>query len=78
MKAYLILEDGEVIEGRAVGAVRESVGELVFTTGTVGYLETLTDPSYAGQIIMQTFPMIGNYGVIPEDFEGAPAAAGSG
>ena len=69
-KAYLIFENGEVVEGIAAGAERESVGEAVFTTGTVGYLETLTDPSYAGQIVIQTFPMIGNYGVIPEDFEG--------
>lgn len=75
-KAYLILEDGQVIEGVAAGAERESVGELVFTTGTVGYLETLTDPSYAGQIVIQTFPMIGNYGVIPEDFEGKCAVSG--
>ena len=75
-KAYLILETGEVIEGEAIGAVRESVGELVFTTGTVGYLETLTDPSYAGQIVIQTFPMIGNYGVIPGDFEGKSALSG--
>lgn len=75
-KAYLILENGEAIEGIAIGAERESVGELVFTTGTVGYLETLTDPSYAGQIVLQTFPMIGNYGVIPEDFEGKSAVHG--
>ncbi|MBQ6262487.1 MAG: glutamine-hydrolyzing carbamoyl-phosphate synthase small subunit [Clostridia bacterium] len=75
-KAYLTLENGEVIEGVAAGAERESVGELVFTTGTVGYLETLTDPSYAGQIVIQTFPMIGNYGVIPEDFEGKSALTG--
>ena len=47
-----------------------AIGELVFTTGMTGYLETLTDPSYAGQIVIQTFPMIGNYGLIPEDFEG--------
>ncbi len=75
-KAYLILENGEIFEGVACGAERESVGELVFTTGTVGYLETLTDPSYAGQIVIQTFPMIGNYGVIPEDFEGKSAVKG--
>ena len=69
-KAYLVLSNGMVFEGRAIGTPGESIGELVFTTGMVGYLETLTDPSYAGQIIMQTFPLIGNYGVIPEDFEG--------
>ena len=50
--------------------------ELVFTTGMTGYLETLTDPSYAGQIILQTFPMIGNYGLIPQDFEGNCFAKG--
>ena len=56
--------------------VIRSVGELVFTTGMTGYLETLTDPSYAGQIILQTFPMIGNYGVISSDFEGKCFARG--
>ncbi len=75
-KAYLILENGRVFEGYRVGARREGLGELVFTTGMCGYLETLTDPSYLGQIIMQTFPLIGNYGVIPEDFEGKCYAAG--
>ena len=52
------------------------MGELVFTTGMCGYLETLTDPSYAGQIVMQTYPLIGNYGIIPEDFEGACCVRG--
>ena len=75
-KAYLVLENGAVFEGTAIGAEKESTGELVFTTGMVGYLETLTDPSYAGQIILQTFPLIGNYGVIPADFEGEPCAEG--
>ncbi len=70
-KAYLLLENGKVFEGEAFGAERECVGELVFTTGMVGYLETLTDPSYYGQIVMQTFPLVGNYGVIPDDFESA-------
>ena len=69
-KRYLILQDGTVFEGTAIGADASSVGELVFTTGMAGYLETLTDPSYFGQIVMQTFPLIGNYGVIPADFEG--------
>ncbi|MBR2572665.1 MAG: carbamoyl phosphate synthase small subunit [Clostridia bacterium] len=68
-KGCLVLEDGHVFEGRMIGADLDSIGELVFTTGVVGYLETLTDPSYEGQIILQTFPLIGNYGVIPEDFE---------
>ncbi|MGM9614702.1 MAG: carbamoyl phosphate synthase small subunit [Oscillospiraceae bacterium] len=75
-KAYLVLENGVVFEGQAFGANTEAVGELVFTTGVVGYPETLTDPSYAGQIITQTYPLIGNYGVIPEDFEGKCAARG--
>ena len=75
-KAYLVLSNGMTFEGQAIGARGESIGELVFTTGMVGYLETLTDPSYAGQIIMQTFPLIGNYGVIPEDFEGDCFAKG--
>lgn len=75
-KAYLVLENGDVFEGEQIGAEAESVGELVFTTGMVGYLETLTDPSYAGQIVMQTFPLIGNYGVIEADFEGKSAVRG--
>ena len=68
-KGYLLLENGEVFEGRTFGALKEASGELVFTTNMTGYLETLTDPSYYGQMVVQTFPMIGNYGVIPEDFE---------
>ncbi len=69
-KRYLVLQDGTVFEGEAFGADITSVGELVFTTGMCGYIETLTDPSYYGQIIVQTFPLIGNYGIIEEDFEG--------
>ena len=75
-KGYLVLEDGQVFAGERFGAETDSVGELVFTTGMCGYLETLTDPSYAGQIVLQTFPLIGNYGVIPADFEGRPALRG--
>ena len=75
-EAYLVLADGTVFPGRSIGAPVDSVGELVFTTGVCGYLETLTDPSYAGQIVMQTFPLIGNYGVIPPDFEGKSAVRG--
>ena len=67
--AYLILENGTVFEGKAFGAEKETMGELVFTTAMTGYLETLTDPSYYGQVVIQTFPLIGNYGVIPSDFE---------
>ena len=74
-KAYLILENGTIFEGKSFGAEMtdsnsaETVGEIVFTTAMTGYLETLTDPSYYGQIVVQTFPLIGNYGVIPADFE---------
>ena len=75
-KAYLVLNNGRVFEGTRIGADGDGLGELVFTTGMTGYLETLTDPSYAGQIILQTFPLIGNYGVIPEDFEGPCLAKG--
>ena len=70
-KAYLALADGSVYEGIGFGAEKNAVGELVFTTGVVGYMETLTDPVYAGQIVLQTFPLIGNYGVMEEDMDGA-------
>ena len=69
-KVYLVTEDGRSFEGYAFGAEKEVVGELVFNTSMVGYIETLTDPSYYGQIVVETFPMIGNYGIIPSDFEG--------
>ena len=69
-KAYLLLSDGTFYEGEGFGAPVSCVGELVFNTGVVGYIETLTDPSYYGQIVMQTFPQVGNYGIIEEDFEG--------
>ena len=75
-KRYLILSDGSVYPGEAFGAECEATGELVFNTGVVGYIETLTDPSYWGQIIMQTFPAVGNYGIIEEDFEGECACRG--
>lgn len=68
-KAFLVLADGTVFEGQSIGAKGSSIGETVFTTGMTGYLETLTDPSYFGQIVTQTFPLIGNYGIIPEDYE---------
>ena len=58
--AYLVLANGDIYEGKRIGAEGDTIGEIVFTTGVVGYLETLTDPSYAGQIIIQTFPVIGN------------------
>ncbi len=66
-KASLILADGTVFEGRSVGAQGKVIGEVVFTTSMVGYQETLTDPTYCGQIIVQTFPLIGNYGVNGSD-----------
>ena len=75
-KGYLVLQDGQVFEGVRFGAEADAVGELVFTTGMCGYIETLTDPSYAGQIVMQTYPLIGNYGIIREDFEGACCVKG--
>lgn len=76
-KGYLVLENGQVFEGVRRGALEDVTGEVVFTTGMTGYLETLTDPSYYGQIVVQTFPLIGNYGVIPEDFEsGRPRLLG--
>ncbi|HWP98756.1 MAG TPA: carbamoyl phosphate synthase small subunit [Syntrophomonadaceae bacterium] len=67
--SYIVLENGEIFKGESFGAAGETVGEIVFTTGMTGYLETLTDPSYYGQIVVQTFPLIGNYGIIPSDFE---------
>ena len=70
--AYLILENGAVFKGKPFGYDGEAVGELVFSTGMTGYLETLSDPAYFGQIVLQTFPLIGNYGVIPQDFGTGP------
>ena len=67
--AYLVLQNGTVFTGRRFGAEGDITAELVFTTAMTGYLETLTDPSYHGQMVVQTFPLIGNYGVIPADFE---------
>ena len=74
--AFLVLSNGTVFEGTSIGAQLDSVGELVFNTGVVGYLEMITDPAYAGQILVQTFPLCGNYGVIESDFEGECALAG--
>jgi len=68
-KAYLVLENGQMFEGYAFGAEAEVTGELVFNTSAAGYVETMTDPAYDGQIVVQTFPMVGNYGIIPEDLE---------
>lgn len=74
-KAYLLLEDGSVFEGLSVGVAGKTVGEVVFTTGMTGYEGTLTDPSYYGQIITQTFPLIGNYGVNTADVESSKVYA---
>jgi len=71
MRAFLVLEDGTVFEGSSFGAVGEVIGEMVFNTGMTGYQEVLTDPSYCGQIVTMTYPLIGNYGVNLEDIESA-------
>jgi carbamoyl-phosphate synthase small subunit len=75
MTAYLVLENGIIMKGNSFGVQGEITGEVVFATGMTGYLETLTDQSYYGQIVLQTFPLIGNYGVIPPDFESAGVGA---
>lgn len=69
MKAFLILEDGHVFEGTSIGASGEVVSEIVFNTSMTGYLEVLTDPSYAGQAVCMTYPLMGNYGICYEDME---------
>lgn len=69
MKAFLILEDGNVFTGESIGAQKEIISEIVFNTGMTGYLEVLTDPSYAGQSVVMTYPLIGNYGICYEDME---------
>lgn len=69
MKAFLVLEDGTVFEGVHIGAVREVISEIVFNTSMAGYLEVLTDPSYAGQAVCMTYPLIGNYGICSDDME---------
>lgn len=71
MKALLALEDGTVFTGRAFAGKGEVLGEVVFNTGMTGYQEILTDPSYCGQIVTMTYPLIGNYGINPEDAESA-------
>src|SRR5215472_8840033 len=69
MKAILALEDGTIFEGESLGATGRALGEVVFNTGMTGYQEILTDPSYAGQMVTLTYPLIGNYGINPDDFE---------
>lgn len=71
MKAILALEDGMIFEGESFGAAGERVGEVVFNTSMTGYQEILTDPSYKGQMVTLTYPLIGNYGQNPEDIESA-------
>lgn len=66
MQAFLILEDGTVITGESIGSARTSISEVVFNTSMTGYLEVLTDPSYAGQAVTMTYPLIGNYGITPD------------
>ena len=66
MKAFLILEDGTVFTGTSVGSTKDVVSEIVFNTSMAGYMEVLTDPSYAGQAVAMTYPLIGNYGVTNE------------
>ena len=68
-KAILVLEDGRAFEGLSFGSEGETFGEMVFNTSMTGYQEILTDPSYAGQIVCMTYPMIGNYGVNESDVE---------
>ena len=77
MKALVALADGTVFEGRALGSGGECLGEMVFNTSMTGYQEILTDPSYRGQIVAMTYPLIGNYGICPEDME-SPASHVSG
>lgn len=69
MKAIIALEDGRIFEGKSFGAIGQRCGEVVFNTSLTGYQEVLTDPSYKGQIVTMTYPLIGNYGVNPQDAE---------
>src|SRR5262245_46879102 len=69
MEAVLALEDGRIFRGRSIGAAGERTGEVVFNTSMVGYQEVLTDPSYRGQIVAMTYPLVGNYGVNADDAE---------
>ena len=71
-KAYLLLANGQIFEGKSFGMTGTTIGEVVFATGMTGYQETLTDPSYYGQIAVQTFPLNGNYGTNSDDFESPP------
>ena len=68
-RSYLVLEDGTIFKGRSFGSSGEAFGEVVFNTSMAGYQEIITDPSYKGQIVAMTYPLIGNYGVNEEDVE---------
>ena len=74
--AYLVLEDGSVHQGIGFGAEVEGLGEVVFNTSMTGYQEVLTDPSYAGQLVTLTYPLVGNYGINPQDFESSRIQVG--
>jgi len=73
MNAFLILEDGHIFTGKSIGAEKEVISEVVFNTSMTGYLEVLTDPSYAGQAVTMTYPLIGNYGICRQDMESGQA-----
>ncbi len=73
MKAFLILEDGTIFEGTHIGADKDVISEIVFDTAMVGYLSVLTDPTYAGQAVCMTYPLIGNFGISKEDMQSAKA-----
>ncbi|MBQ9941504.1 MAG: carbamoyl phosphate synthase small subunit [Christensenellaceae bacterium] len=75
--AYLTLEDGTVFEGESFGAQKTAIGEVVFNTGMIGYPEVLTDPSYTGQLVNMTYPLIGNYGITFEDLESDTPGVGA-
>ena len=77
MKALLVLEDGFTLEGKSFTGDFETGGEVIFTTGMTGYQEVLTDPSYYGQMVCMTYPLIGNYGIAREDMESAAVHAGA-
>ena len=76
MNAYLILEDGTVFTGKSIGSKKEVISEIVFNTSMTGYLEVLTDPSYAGQAVVMTYPLIGNYGICNQDKEAKKSRTG--
>ena len=69
MKAVLALEDGTMFHGESIGAQGTCIGEIVFSTGMTGYQEVLSDPSFVGQLVALTYPIVGNYGVNPENTE---------